>query len=76
MIKKDSRENCYMETDVSEIGSDESVRATLVEEGYTGTPCLRIQIRKHESGKVYMGPEFPLEYAEELIQNIKTLTSK
>ncbi|MEW4264506.1 hypothetical protein Q0N30_12500 [Priestia megaterium] len=76
MIKKDSRKNFYIETDVSEIGSDESVRVTLVEEGYTGNPCLRIQIRKHESGKVYMGPEIPIEYAEELIKNIKTLTNK
>lgn len=76
MFKQDKRKNSYIETDVSEIGKDESVRVTFVEEGYTGTPCIRIQIRKHESGGVLMGPEFPVEYAEELIQSIRTLTSK
>ncbi|RXY98880.1 hypothetical protein [Fictibacillus sp. S7] len=73
MLKRDSKSNCFIETDVSKIGKDESIRVTLVDKGYTGSPCLRIQIRKHDTGQVYMGPEFPIEYSNELIKNIKIL---
>ncbi|CAH0169678.1 hypothetical protein [Peribacillus simplex] len=76
MINQDSKRNDYIETDVSKIGRDESIRVTLVEEGYTGEPCLRIQIRKHEGGRVYMGPEIPVEYAQNIIQSIRTLTNQ
>jgi len=53
---------------IEEIDSDggDKIRLTLVDPGWSGTQCVRIQVRD-ERGHLRQGPEIPLSQLGELI---------
>jgi hypothetical protein len=61
-IQEDSASNKYVTITNKE---DELVRITLVQHGWTGGPCLRLQIQT-ETGRLKQGPEFPIGQLGEL----------
>jgi hypothetical protein len=67
----DSKNNKFIEIDVSQYGKKESLRITKVLEGYNGGPCLRFQIKEDGKGP-RPGPEIPFEYADRIIQALKS----
>ncbi|MGM0828085.1 MAG: hypothetical protein ACQEU4_07695 [Bacillota bacterium] len=72
-MQTDSRNNNFIEVDASQYGKKESLRVTKVIEGYNGGPCLRFQIRG-EGTNLRPGPEIPIEYADKIIQALKSHT--
>ncbi|NUU62684.1 hypothetical protein [Paenibacillus agri] len=69
-IKIDSSNQKYIE--VETVNGVESLRVTFVEDGFTGKPCLRFNIRPHGKSP-RPGPEFEIDYAPDLLSAITQL---
>ena len=64
----DSSGNRYIEKDMI----SGKIRATYIENGWSGVPSVRLQIRD-ESGHLRQGPEIPIENIGEAVGSIVEL---
>ncbi|MDR6776274.1 hypothetical protein J2W98_000521 [Paenibacillus peoriae] len=69
-VKTDSSNQKFIE--VETVKGVESLRITYVKDGFTGSPCLRLNIRPHGKSP-RPGPEFDLEYTPEFLSAITQL---
>ena len=60
----DSRGQPYLEVEMS---NTEQVRITYVQNGWSGTPALRVSIRQ-PNGHLRQGPEIPVEQIPSTIE--------
>jgi|GEM_PF-6616837 len=69
-VKTDSSNQKYIE--IETVKDKESLRVTYVEDGFTGKPCLRLNIRPHGKSP-RPGPEFEIDYSPDLLSAITQL---
>ncbi|OMF30945.1 hypothetical protein [Paenibacillus sp. FSL H8-0259] len=69
-IKTDSSKQEYIE--IETVTGVESLRVTYVKDGFTGKPCIRLNIRPHGKSP-RPGPEFDIEHAPDLLSAIAQL---
>ncbi len=62
-IKPDSSGQDYIE--IETVKDQESVRITYINDGFTKTPCIRLNIHRYGKG-LRPGPEFPIKNAAEI----------
>ncbi|WP_342546273.1 hypothetical protein NST69_16605 [Paenibacillus sp. FSL P2-0089] len=69
-IKTDSSNQKFVE--IETVKGVESLRVTYVENGFTGKPCLRLNIRPHGRAP-RQGPEFEVAHTPDLLSAITQL---
>ncbi len=70
-LEIDSSGNRYIEVDM--VGNNEAIRLSIINDGWNGGPCIRMNIRE-ENGRVRNpGPEFPIENLDEIMQALYIL---
>jgi len=69
MIKTDSSGNNYIESD---LGIDQAVRISFIDQGWDGGNCIRINLRD-ENNHIRPGAEFPIGNAQQIVDAINLL---